>query len=151
MKVTSDELIGLASLVKAAQIPPQLAMHKKHKTDPLAGSFPDYGRSLAVQFEEHPRLAGAKRALTTGMLSSILGGLIGRMISDKPAVVAGSALAGGALGAIPGYVSGKREAESDKSRLMFLRRLGITRPGELEILMQHPELVERVTKKNTVI
>ena len=152
MKLTSTELIGLTSLMKAAQMPPQFAAaKKKHKTDQLGAAYPDYSKSLLTQMETSPRAAGARRALSTGALAAILGGLIGKMVSDKPSAVGGGMLAGGALGAIPGYVSGKHEAESEKSRLLFLRRLGISRPGELEALLNYPGMGPRVTEEGVQI
>ena len=88
------------------------------------------------------RLAsGVQRALGTGGLGAVLGALAVRLISDKPAVVGAGAALGGIGGAIPGYISGRNEAKSDYSRLLFLRRrLNINDPGELEALLRHPEI-----------
>lgn len=152
MKLTSNELIGLSNIVKAAQIPPQFLQHKKkHKSNPMEAAYPDYSRSLLTQMEVHPRLAGAKRALGSGALGTILGGLIARIVSDRPSAVGGGALAGGALGAGVGYVTGKHEADSERSRLLFLRRLGISRPGELEALLNYPGMGGKVTDEGAEI
>jgi hypothetical protein len=74
-------------------------------------------------------------------LGAILGALAARLISNKPAAVGTGAALGGVAGAIPGFISGRNEALSDYSRLLFLRRrLNINDPGELEALLRHPEL-----------
>lgn len=152
MKLTSHELIGLANIVKAAQIPPQFLQHKKkHKTHPMEAAYPDYSRSLLAQMEVSPRLAGAKRAVGTGALGTILGGLVARMLSDSPIAVGTGAVAGGALGAGAGYITGKHEADSERSRLLFLRRLGISRPGELEALLNYPGMGGKVTEEGSEI
>ena len=99
-----------------------------------------------------PSTAGRRRALTTGALAAVLSALTARLVTDKPGTVGRAALAGGALGAIPGYVSGKREAESERSRLLFLRRLGVARPGELEVLLRAGEPAsEKVIKQEEPI
>jgi len=71
-------------------------------------------------------------------------------MSNKPSHVAGGALAGGVVGAIPGFHSGKSEAKSDYSRLLFLRRrMGINEPGELEAMLRHPELAQKFIKSES--
>jgi hypothetical protein len=64
------------------------------------------------------------------------------MLSDKPAVVGAAALAGGGIGGVTGFASGKREAASENSKLLALRRLGINTPGELDMLNRAPSTYE---------
>ena len=64
-----------------------------------------------------------------------------------PTTRVSSVAQGGVAGAIPGYISGKNEAVSDYSRLLFFRRLGIRRPGELEALLRYPETTEDITEE----
>jgi hypothetical protein len=156
------QFAALASIVKASQditLPPALPrtynFQRKPKHDPLAGSFPAYDKSLLVQLSQDPQAAGRNRALGAGAISAIIAALITRVAAGKyaknPYVVGGAALGGGIAGAIPGYISGKREAESERSRLLFLRRLGVSRAGELETLMRYPELSGKVTREGTII
>ena len=57
----------------------------------------------------------------------------------------GNDLAGAAIGGIPGYFSGKAEAQSDYTKLLALRRLGVQSPGEYDQAMLFPELAKRIT------
>jgi hypothetical protein len=131
MELTAYEFSKLASVVKAAQAqeaPPK--KHRQHKTyDP---AYLDYSKALTTQLRHKPEREGAKRALGTGALGVVLGALLARSLSDDPRALLAGAVGGGAVGAIPGYRSGKSEAESENTRINFLRRQGITRPGELE-------------------
>jgi hypothetical protein len=156
------QFVALASIVKASQdttLPPESPktynFQRKPKHDPLAASFPAYDRSLLAQLSQNPQTAGRNRALGTGAMTAIIAALIARVSAGKyaknPYVVGGAALAGGVAGAIPGYISGKREAESERSRLLFLRRLGVSRAGELETLMRYPELSGKVTREGAII
>jgi hypothetical protein len=115
----------------------------------FAAAYPSYSRSLTTQFQEDPQAAGVRRGLGTGALGAILGALAGKLIKPSDPWAAGAgALAGGVIGGVPGYYSGKQEALSDYSRLLFLRRLGITRPGELEALLQkEPEATKKVLEE----
>jgi len=115
---------------------------------PQMVAYPDYTKSLVTQRRQHPVQAGLTRAGQTGLTAAVLGALVARLMSDKPQHIAAGALAGGAVGAVPGFVSGKREAESDYSKLLFLRRrAGINEPGELDALLQHPELLQAMSSK----
>ena len=120
---------------------------RKRRRPSASPAFPEFDRSLVAQFSENPIRAGARRGLGGGALGAVLGALAGRMISDDPKHTGMGAVGGGLLGGGVGFHSGRREAESDRSRLLFLRRLGITRPGELEALLQYPELTGRVTRE----
>ena len=92
---------------------------------PQMVAYPDYTKSLVTQRRQHPVQAGLTRAGQTGLTAAVLGALVARLMSDKPQHIAAGALAGGAVGAVPGFVSGKREAESDYSKLLFLRRRAV--------------------------
>ena len=97
----------------------------------ISGAYPDYGKSLVARTKEDPNKAGLSRALGTGAAGAIIGTLIARILSNDPKkILAGTAL-GGLSGAIPGYISGRDEAISNYTKLLFLRRLGIGSLGEL--------------------
>ncbi len=111
------------------------------RSKPRMLAYPRYDRSLVSQRRQHPVRSGMIRGAETGLTGAALGALIARVISDRPRDMAIGGLAGGLLGAVPGYMSGKQEAESENSRLLFLRRrLGINEPGELETALQNPTL-----------
>lgn len=139
MKISITEFIALGQLVKAGQVGniPEGLRRKRKKYD---SAYLDYSKSMTGQMKENPAAAGLKRSIGTGALGAVLGALATRMLTNDPNRVLAGGAAGAAVGAIPGYMSGKREAESDYSRLLYLRRLGILRPGQLEILMRYPEL-----------
>jgi hypothetical protein len=112
-------------------------------------AYPDYNKSLIMQRHRSPLRSGGERAAQTGLTGAVLGALIARIMSNKPQHVAGGALAGGALGAVPGFISGTREADSENSRLLFLRRrMGINEPGEFDALLQHPEVSAQLIQKS---
>ena len=140
MDLTAFELCKLASVVKHAQMPLHLN-RKHHKYDP---AYLDYGRSLHTQIRHHPKREGVQRAIGTGTLGAVLGALIAKTMSDDPKALITGALAGGVTGAVPGYQSGKHEAESENTRINFLRRRGITHPGELELLEKHVPAIAKV-------
>ena len=128
---------------------------KKRKAPPhtpaTMEAFPDYSKSLTHQRHRDPAEAGRTRALGTGITGAALGALVARILSDRKGAVAGGALAGGALGAGIGYGSGKSEAESDYSKILFLRRrLGMNEPGEFEALQKHPALIEQMIDKKAM-
>ena len=129
MELSVYELSKLASVVKVAQeLPARKSRHRKHY-DP---AYLDYSKALTTQLRHKPAQEGAKRALGTGALGVVLGALLAKSLSDDPRALMAGAIGGGALGAVPGYRSGKSEAESENTRINFLRRQGINRPGELE-------------------
>lgn len=132
------------SLFKEAQ-----AAHKPpRRSKPQMVAYPDYTKSLVTQRRQNPAKAGLTRAGQTGLTGAVLGALVARLMSAKPQNIAAGALAGGAVGAVPGFISGKRQAESDYSKLLFLRRrAGINDPGELDALLQHPELLQAMSLK----
>lgn len=131
----------------------EVAKHKAPKrTSPKLVAYPNYNKSLVTQRHKSPVGTGLSRGLQTGTVGAVLGAVIARMLSNKPTTIAGGALAGGALGAVPGFVSGKNEAESDNSRLLFLRRrMGINEPGELDALLQHPEVSASMIQKTAAM
>ena len=119
-------------------------------SEPTMEAYPDYGKSLVHQTKRDPHTAGLLRGIGTGLTGAAAGALIARMLTKNPLAITGMAgLAGGAAGML-GYDSGKREADSDYSRILFLRRkLGINDPGELETLLKNPELLERITSRKS--
>ena len=144
MKITAPEFMALGQLIKAAQESPAAIpafLQSKHKHSPDA-AYPDYSKSITGQMKQSPTAAGLQRGMGTGALGAILGALATRMMTDDPRMVGAGAGVGGAIGAIPGFSSGKRQAESDYSRLLYLRRLGIHHPGQMEIAMKYPELTQ---------
>lgn len=145
MKISTTEFVALGQIMKAAQaaqkgvLPPWLDKSRQKAPDP---AYPDYGKSITGQMKQNPITSGLKRGLGTGALGAVLGALAARMLSDDPVKVLAGAGVGGAIGAVPGFSSGKREAESDYSRLLYLRRLGIHHPGQMEVAMKYPELTQ---------
>ena len=153
MNLNVNEFEKLAGIVKAAledtpNKPP--SRHRKHKRyDP---AYLDYSKALSTQQKRSPTAEGLKRGLGTGALGVVLGALAAKMVSDNPKVMAGGAALGGLAGAIPGFQSGRSEARSENTRINFLRRLGISRPGELEAIQQYdPNVTADVREQGAVI
>jgi hypothetical protein len=109
--------------------------------------FPDYGRSLVTQMETNPMSAGLLRGAGSGVAGAVLGALIGTLLKNDPKYIAGGAAAGGLAGAIPGFLSGAQESESDKTKLLALRRMGLQTPGELEFAERFPNLIQRLSSE----
>lgn len=114
---------------------------------PLPEAYPNYGHSIVTQMETNPLAAGVVRGAQTGLLGAVLGALIGSLVKGDIAHAGTGALLGGAAGAVPGYLSGKRESESDKTKLLALRRMGLQTPAELEFAQRFPNLVERLSSE----
>jgi hypothetical protein len=108
-------------------------------------AFPDYGRSVVTQMETNPLTAGLARGAGSGVLGAVLGALIGMMVKNDPKFVGGGAALGGLAGAVPGFISGKRESESDKTKLLAMRRMGLQTPAELEFAERFPNLIQRLS------
>ena len=143
MKISITEFVALGQIMKAAQAAPVLpGFMQKRRRSHVDAAYPDYSKSLTGQMKQNPTSAGLQRGAGAGALGMILGALATRMLTDDPRKVIAGGAAGGALGAGVGYSSGKREAGSDYSRLLYLRRLGIHEPGQMEIAMKYPELTE---------
>lgn len=103
-------------------------------------AYPDYSKSIVSQRWRDPEGHGRNMALGSGVLGAALGVAIARALSNKASALAAGGAAGAAIGAIPGYYAGKQEAESENSRMLYLRRhLGINKPGEYEALLRFPE------------
>lgn len=111
----------------------------------LPDPYPDYDKSLATQGRGDPQAAGVARGAGTGLLGAILTGLAARMATDDSKKVLMASLLGGAATSIPGYISGKRERESENSRLLALRRMGVDTPAEQEFASRFPSLAQRLT------
>jgi len=146
MEVDVDQLLALASIVKyAAEEEEQKEPVKKkppRRRKRYTAAFPHYRRSLVEQYKQKPVVAGLKRGVGSGAIGAILGALIGKLTAGTGKATLGGAAAGGLLGAGVGVYSGAQDAKSDHSRLLSLRRAGIETPGELEMLMRHPELLK---------
>ncbi len=126
----------------------QKSKPKKAKRFQGGSAYPAYDRALTTQFRRSPHAAGVQRALGTGGLGAILGALATRLVTKNPALIGGGAALGGLATGIPGYQSGRDEAKSDYSRLLFLRRrMGVNDPGELEALLRHPEIAAASIKQ----
>lgn len=142
MKISATEFVALGQIMKAAAFepgatPPWLAKRKHNSPD---AAYPDYAKSITGQMKQNPTVAGIQRGAGAGALGAVLGALATRMLSDDPRKVLAGAGLGGVVGAGAGFSSGKREAGSDYSRLLYLRRLGIHHPGQMEVAMKYPEL-----------
>ena len=115
-------------------------------------AYPDYNKSLIQQRHPHPVQEGAHRAVQTGLSGAALGGLVARMLTQDPKKIGLAAGAAGLASAVPGFVSGHNQAESDYSKLLYLRRrLGVKDPGELDALLQNPELVQQLMPKEGAV
>ena len=171
LKVDPEQFVALVSLVKAGQVHEvesdtapiaeaskfELAGFKgipPKKKITHAPGYQDYSKSLVGQFREDPNAAGLRRGAVTGVAGAAIGALIGRLLAKKDQgmipTVAGAAI-GGLAGAIPGYHSGKEDALSDYSRLLFLRRrLGVNDPGELEVFNRNPESLKLLKSRGKI-
>lgn len=115
-------------------------------------AYPDYTKSLANQRYRSPGKAGLERGIQTGITGAVLGALIARVMSDRLGTVAAGAGIGGLAGGIAGFNSGKQQAESDYSKLLFMRRrMGVNEPGELDAVLQNPELAGGIVQKQAGI
>ena len=128
----------------------QKESRKKH-IDLLRGAYPDYGRSLVAQDQRNPVLAGVSRGARTGLAGGVLAALIARLMTDNPKLVGSAGLGGAAIGGIPGYISGKREAESEHTKNLALRRLGINNPAERMLMGINPSLIQQLIKKDVYL
>ena len=117
----------------------------------MGEAYPDYGRSLVSQHKGDPATSGLIRGAGYGTLGAVLGALAAKLADRSKGEVATAALAGGLLGGGTGYYSGKREQESMNSKMLFLRRLGIDNPGELEAVEHYPLLAPRLTTKGVKV
>ena len=136
------------------QVPvPEEPVHKFHPTPPKhhkprLNAYPNYNKALISQRHKSPAMTGLSRGLQTGLTGAVLGALITRMASDQPKTVGTGAAIGGLLGGAAGASSGIHEAHSDNSKMLFLRRrMGVNEPGELDALLQNPELLDELTQK----
>ena len=113
----------------------------------LEQAYPDYGKSLVSQRKQNPTTAGLGRAATTGTAGAILAALIARLYSRDPKAIGLAAGGGALLGGVPGFLSGKHEAESNYTKALALRRLGINNPAEMLVFDRSQILTPRVVEK----
>ena len=117
----------------------------KQKTRLAPAAFPDYSKSLVSQEKSSPLASGLGQGLTYGSMGAILGALVGKLTDQDRNRALALSLLGGMLGGGAGFYSGKHQRESDNSKLYFLRRLGISSPGELEAMSNYPGLARKLT------
>jgi hypothetical protein len=141
------DIIAMLGQVKTPTPTPR----KKKKKPLLANPFPDFGKSIVTQGKGDPTTSGLLRGAGTGALGAVLGALGAKTMDASNKDTALAALLAGLLTGTAGYSSGKREQESDNTRLLALRRLGIETPGEQEFSEEYPLLSTRVTTKGVRI
>ena len=143
-------LLDMDTFPLFAQLVKESQFRRQPKMVDFSGAYPDYRKSLVSQKKQDPIRAGLTRGVETGSLGAILGALLGRTMANKDnantATLLG-ALLGGVGGGIPGYLSGKAEAQSDYSKLLALRRLGISSPMRQSMLEDQPGMVEHMVQK----
>ena len=144
----SEYLANMRNIEPAVIKPKRSAPKRKKRLLPEA--YPDYGRSLVSQERSSPLMAGILRALKYGGIAGVTGATGSAVLGDKENA-ARNALIGGILSSllvgIPAYSSGKKEQESENSRLLFLRRMGIDSPGEYEAMSKYPELTSILSER----
>jgi hypothetical protein len=140
-KVTEAELLTALGMAPYKPVPP------KRKKRVMPEAFPDYGKSLVSQGRGDPHAAGLLRGTGAGLASAVLAALASRMATEDSKKIMLASLLGGLAGGGAGYLSGKKERESENTRLLALRRLGIETPGEFDIASRYPLLAQRVTTK----
>ena len=156
MNLTMHEVVALGRLLKSGQVldftpaepAPAFGGVRKRPSKVKAmmrAAYPDYGKSLVAQRRRDPTVAGIERGVGTGITGAVLGALIAAVLSKNPKHIALGAVGGGALAGIPGFMSGKAEAQSDYTKLLALRRLGVQSPAEYDQAMIFPELAKRIT------
>jgi hypothetical protein len=103
-------------------------------------AFPDYSKSMISQRHRDPVASGLSTGFGSGVVGAALGIALARILGMKEKGMAVGGGVGALAGGIPGFISGKNEAESENSRMLFLRRrLGINDPGEYDALMRQSE------------
>jgi len=120
---------------------------QKHRIFPEA--YPDYSKSLVSQNKSSPTASAILESLGYGSLGTVLGAMAGRMSNQDNNRTAMLAVLGGLLGGSTGFYSGKKRQESENSRLLFLRRMGVDNPGELEAMSEYPGLARKITDAGT--
>lgn len=120
---------------------------KTRRTRLTPEPYPDYGKSLVTQGKANPVFQGSLRGLGYGGIGALLAGGGARLAGadNRKAIMA--SILGGLLGTGLGFYSGKGEAESDNTKLLFLRRMGINNPGELEAASAYPTLARKLTEE----
>jgi hypothetical protein len=114
----------------------------------LPEAFPDYTKTITSQMQSSPEASGALRGLGTGAASAVLAALAAKVLDadDKQTALATlvSGLVGGGVGAYSGY----NDRESENSRVRYLGRMGVSGPGELEIMSKYPEMSAYMAAEN---
>jgi hypothetical protein len=147
MQLTIHQFKGLAQIVAGVEKQAQFGGPKRKRSpvsEILDSGHPDYGRSLVSQNKRDPHTAGVVRGAAGGVTGAVLLALLARMITDKRENIGRAAVAGGLVGGGAGYLSGRREAESEHTKSLALRRLGINNPAELLVTQLTPSLTHRM-------
>ena len=124
---------------------------KPRKKRLMAEAYPDYGKSLVSQEKGDPVTSGLIRGAGYGTVGAILGALASKMSGQNNNKMVMASILGGLAGGIPGYYSGRNEQESLNSKLLFLRRMGVDNPGELEALEAYPGLARKLTTEGVKV
>ena len=146
--MTDRELIAVMG---ADQQPSVAPVKKKRRKNLLPEPFPDYGKSIVTQGKGDPATAGLLRGTGTGLLGAVLGAMGARALDANAKQTAIASLLAGLLTGTAGYHSGKKERQSENTRLLALRRLGVETPGEQEFAEDYPLLANRVTTKGVKV
>ena len=144
--MTERDLMAALSTVPTPKAEPR-KKRKARQKHLLPEPFPDYGKSIVTQGKGDPEASGWLRGAGTGALGAILGALGARAMDGDAKTTAIAALLSGLATGTAGYQSGKRERESENTRLFALRRLGIETPGEQEFAEDYPLLSNRISTK----
>lgn len=137
------KLMAILDSITFGALPDDLRPNPAKRVMPEA--YPDYGKSLVTQGKGDPITAGVLRGLGYGGLGALIGGGAGHLMDQSKETKILMAILGGLLGGGLGFYSGKKERESDNSRLLSLRRLGIQTPGELAAASDYPTLARKLT------
>jgi hypothetical protein len=113
----------------------------------IPAAYPAYDKSVVTQRHGDPGVSGVVRGIGSGALGALLAALAAKAAGQERERVLLAGVLGGITAGVPGFVSGRGERESMNSRLLFLRRLGVQTPGELEAVTRYPQLAQEVTRK----
>ena len=142
------KLMAILDSITLGALPADLRPSKQRI---LPEAYPDYGKSIVTQGRGDPMAAGILRGLGYGTVGALLGGGAGHLMDQSKETKIIMAILGGLLGGGLGYRSGSKERESENSRLLSLRRLGIQTPGEYEAAQEYPTLARKITDQGVRI
>jgi len=140
------KLMAILDSITLGALPDTLRPNPSRRILPEA--YPDYGKSVVTQGKGDPLAAGILRGLGYGSLGALLGGGAGQLMGQDKETKIVMAILGGLLGGGLGYHSGSKERESENTKLLSLRRLGIQTPGELAAANEYPTLARKITDED---